>query len=74
MGLRASLPPPLLSYRLIFLGHDFQSQVSNSTKFFCRHIGRSFAYVNLKCLGMYFIRSTKVGTLDWARPFPADAS
>jgi len=22
----------------------------------------------------YFLRSIKVGTLDWARPFPADAS
>ena len=22
----------------------------------------------------YFLRSKKVGTLDWARPFPADAS
>ena len=23
---------------------------------------------------LYFLRSKKVGTLDWARPFPADAS
>ena len=24
--------------------------------------------------GLYLLRSIKVGTLDWARPFPADAS
>ena len=23
---------------------------------------------------VYFLRSIRVGTLDWARPFPADAS
>ena len=26
------------------------------------------------CPLMYFLRFKKVGTLDWARPFPADAS
>ena len=27
-----------------------------------------------KAVMIYFLRSKKVGTLDWARPFPADAS
>ena len=33
-----------------------------------------FPYSSSNALTIYFLRFKKVGTLDWARPFPADAS
>ena len=35
---------------------------------------RNMRSVTLCLQGMYYLRSKKVGTLDWPRPFPADAS
>ena len=32
------------------------------------------AHLTILRIFMYLLRSKKVGTLDWARPFPADAS